>query len=74
MNQMLLHDQDTIQESNFQASEQLRKHSSHPLSNIIGNPKEDVQTRSKLHQMVVHCAFVSQIEPKHFNEANNDPN
>ncbi|KAJ1694127.1 hypothetical protein LUZ63_010825 [Rhynchospora breviuscula] len=54
--------------------EVLREVSSHPLSNVIGDPREGVRTRSGLNQMVGHCAFVSQLEPKSFKEANVDPN
>ncbi|KAJ1689041.1 hypothetical protein LUZ63_013196 [Rhynchospora breviuscula] len=54
--------------------EVLREVSSHPLSNVIGDPREGVRTRSGLNQMICHCAFVSQLEPKSFKEANVDPN
>ncbi|KAJ1696523.1 hypothetical protein LUZ63_005035 [Rhynchospora breviuscula] len=54
--------------------EVLREVSSHPLSNVIGDPRESVRTRSGLNQMIGHCAFVSQLEPKSFKEANVDPN
>ncbi|KAJ1685792.1 hypothetical protein LUZ63_017182 [Rhynchospora breviuscula] len=54
--------------------EVLREVSSHPLSNVIGDPREGVRTRSGLNQMIGHCAFVSQLEPKSFKEANVDPN
>ncbi|KAJ4805895.1 Pol [Rhynchospora pubera] len=52
----------------------LREVSSHPLTNVIGDPREGVRTRSSLHQTIGHCAFVSQLEPKSFKEANVDPN
>ncbi|KAJ1686716.1 hypothetical protein LUZ63_018106 [Rhynchospora breviuscula] len=54
--------------------EMLREVSSHPLSNVIGDPREGVRTRSGLNQMIGYCAFVSQLEPKSFKEANVDPN
>ncbi|KAJ1696040.1 hypothetical protein LUZ63_012738 [Rhynchospora breviuscula] len=54
--------------------EVLREVSSHPLSNVIGDPRESVRTRSVLNQMIGHCTFVSQLEPKSFKEANVDPN
>ncbi|KAJ4793822.1 Pol [Rhynchospora pubera] len=54
--------------------EVLREVSSHPLTNVIGDPREGVRTRSSLHQTIGHCAFVSQLEPKSFKEANVDPN
>ncbi|KAJ4763435.1 Pol [Rhynchospora pubera] len=55
-------------------TEVLREVSSHPLTNVIGDPREGVRTRSSLHQTIGHCAFVSQLEPKSFKEANVDPN
>ncbi|KAJ1704150.1 hypothetical protein LUZ63_003929 [Rhynchospora breviuscula] len=54
--------------------EVLREVSSHPLSNVIGDPRKGIRTRSGLNQMIGHCAFVSQLEPKFFKEANVDPN
>ncbi|KAJ1700593.1 hypothetical protein LUZ63_000372 [Rhynchospora breviuscula] len=54
--------------------EVFREVSSHPLSNVIGDPREGVRTRSGLNQMIGYCAFVSQLEPKSFKEANIDPN
>ncbi|KAJ1694595.1 hypothetical protein LUZ63_011293 [Rhynchospora breviuscula] len=58
----------------YEPPEVLREVSSHPLSNVIGDPREGVRTRSGLNQMIGHCAFVSQLEPKSFKEANVDPN
>ncbi|KAJ4749927.1 Pol [Rhynchospora pubera] len=54
--------------------EVLREVSSYPLTNVIGDPREGVRTRSSLHQTIGHCAFVSQLELKSFKEANVDPN
>ena len=54
--------------------EELREVSSHPLTNVIGNPREGVRTRSSSLQHIAHCAFVSQIKPKNFKEANHEPN
>ena len=56
----------------YQPPENLREVSSHPLSNVIGDPRQGVRTRSNLNQMIAHCAFVSQIEPKNFKDANMD--
>ncbi|KAJ3702073.1 hypothetical protein LUZ61_005778 [Rhynchospora tenuis] len=58
----------------YEPPEVLREVSSHPLSNVIGDPREGVRTRSGLSHMIAHCAFVSQLEPKTFKEANVDPN
>ena len=41
---------------------------------MIGNPREGVRTRFSNLQHIAHCAFVSQIEPKNFKEANHEPN
>jgi hypothetical protein len=60
------------QDSNHQVPTDLRKIFSHPLSSVIGDPRECVRTRSKMNKMIVHCAFVSQLEPKIFKDANND--
>ncbi|KAJ1684899.1 hypothetical protein LUZ63_016289 [Rhynchospora breviuscula] len=54
--------------------EVLREVFSHHFSNVIGDPREGVRTRSGLNQMIGHCTFVSQLEPKSFKEANVDPN
>jgi Reverse transcriptase (RNA-dependent DNA polymerase) len=61
------------QSTSYQPSENLREISSHPLSNVIGNPREGVRTRSGVNLMIAHCAFVSQIEPTKFEQANMDP-
>ncbi|KAJ3686570.1 hypothetical protein LUZ61_015734 [Rhynchospora tenuis] len=58
----------------YEPLEVLREVSSHPLSNVIGDPKEGVRTRLGLSHTIAHCAFVSQLEPKTFKEANVDPN
>ncbi|KAJ3698926.1 hypothetical protein LUZ61_002631 [Rhynchospora tenuis] len=58
----------------YESPEVLREVSSHPLTNVIGDPREGVRTRSGLSHMIAHCAFVSQLEPKTFKEANVDPN
>ena len=60
--------------SPYRIPENLREVPSHPLNNVIGDPHVSVRTRFELNQMIAHCAFVSQIEPKNFNEANNDSN
>jgi Integrase core domain len=61
------------QSTSYQPPENLREVSSHPLSNIIGNPREGVRTRSGVNLMIAHCAFISQIEPTKFEQANIDP-
>jgi Reverse transcriptase (RNA-dependent DNA polymerase) len=60
------------QDSNYEVPTDLREVFFHPLSSIIGDPREGVRTRSKMNKMIVHCAFVSQLEPKNFKDANND--
>jgi hypothetical protein len=60
------------QDSNHQVPTDLRKVFSHPLSSVIGDPREYVRTRSKMNKMIVHCVFVSQLEPNFFKDANND--
>jgi hypothetical protein len=60
------------QNSNHQVPTDLREVSSHPLSSVIGDPREGVRTRSKMNKMIVHYAFVSQLEPKIFKNVNND--
>ena len=46
----------------------------HPKELIIGDPMHGVKTRSSLRDVLNHCAFVSQLEPKTFEEAENDHN
>ena len=45
-----------------------------PKELIIGDPMHGVKTRSSLRDELNHCAFVSQLEPKTFEEAENDHN
>jgi hypothetical protein len=61
-------------QTEYHIPESLREVSSHPLSNVIGNLREGVRTRSGLIQMIVHCAFISQVKPKNFKDANVNPN
>ena len=47
------------QDEQYHIPENLREVPSHPLTNVIGNPREGVKTRSKHHSLIAHCAFVS---------------
>ncbi|PKA62339.1 putative mitochondrial protein [Apostasia shenzhenica] len=44
----------------------------HPPEQIIGDPSQGIRTRSSLQNEVNHSAFISQIKPKSFEEAEND--
>ncbi|KAH9698155.1 hypothetical protein KPL71_023904 [Citrus sinensis] len=46
--------------------------SSHPKDVILGDPSRGVTTRSSLRNTCEHNAFISQIEPKSFEDAEND--
>ncbi|KAH9697749.1 Integrase catalytic domain-containing protein [Citrus sinensis] len=46
--------------------------SSHPKDVILGDPSRGVTTRSSLRNTCDHNAFISQIEPKSFADAEND--
>ena len=46
----------------------------HPKELIIGDPMHGVKTCSSLRDVLNHYAFVSQLEPKTFEEAENDHN
>ena len=46
--------------------------SSHPKDVILGDPSRGVTTRSSLKNTCEHNAFISQIEPKSFTDAEND--
>ncbi|KAH9648550.1 Integrase catalytic domain-containing protein [Citrus sinensis] len=46
--------------------------SSHPKDVILGDPLRDITTRSSLRNTCEHNAFISQIEPKSFEDAEND--
>ena len=46
--------------------------SSHPIDVILGDPSRGVTTRSSLKNACEHAAFISQIEPKSFADAEND--
>ena len=47
---------------------------SHPKDQIIGDPSQGVRTRSNFKNVNNYLAFVSQIEPKIFKEAEKDSN
>ncbi|KAH9715535.1 Integrase catalytic domain-containing protein [Citrus sinensis] len=63
-------------EQNEGASQSLPKEwryvSSHPKDVILGDPSRGVTTRSSLRNTCEHNAFISQIEPKSFADAEND--
>ncbi|KAH9668310.1 Integrase catalytic domain-containing protein [Citrus sinensis] len=63
-------------EQNEGASQSLPKEwryvSSHPKDVILGDPSQGVTTRSSLRNTCEHNAFISQIEPKSFEDAEND--
>ncbi|PKA63291.1 Retrovirus-related Pol polyprotein from transposon TNT 1-94 [Apostasia shenzhenica] len=44
----------------------------HPPKLIIGDPSQGVRTRASFQDEVTHSAFISQIEPKSFEEAEKD--
>ena len=44
----------------------------HPLDQVIGDPTEGVRTRRALMETCEHEAYISQIEPKNFKEAETD--
>ncbi|KAH9780087.1 Integrase catalytic domain-containing protein [Citrus sinensis] len=46
--------------------------SSHPKDVILGDPSRGITTRSSLRNTCEHNAFISQIEPKSFEDAEND--
>ena len=46
--------------------------SSHPKDLILGGPSRSITTRSSLRNTCEHAAFISQIEPKSFADAEND--
>ena len=45
---------------------------SHPKNLILGDPSQGITTRSSLRIACEHVAFISQIEPKSFADAEND--
>ena len=51
---------------------ELRYFFSHPKDFILGDPSRGVITRSSLKNTCEHSAFISQIEPKSFADAEND--
>ncbi|KAK8942719.1 hypothetical protein KSP39_PZI008773 [Platanthera zijinensis] len=44
----------------------------HPTDQIIGDPRQGVQTRSRSQSTVLHSSFLSQMEPKKFEEVIQD--
>ena len=49
-----------------------RYNRSHPKELIIGDPSKGVSTRTSLQNFYNNVAFISQIEPKNFKEAEKD--
>ncbi|KAH9671200.1 hypothetical protein KPL70_017266 [Citrus sinensis] len=70
------HHEETNAEQNEGTSQALPKEwryiSSHPKDVILGDPSRGVTTRSSLRNTCEHAAFISQIEPKSFADAEND--
>lgn len=64
--------QQELVSNSVEPPKELRYVSSHPPELIIGNPFEGTKTRASLRNISGHYAFVSQIEPKTFLEAEND--
>ena len=44
----------------------------HPLNQVNGDPAEGVRTRKALTETCEHEAYISQVEPKNFKEAEFD--
>ncbi|KAH9744422.1 Integrase catalytic domain-containing protein [Citrus sinensis] len=70
------HHEETNAEQNEGTSQTLPKEwryvFSHPKDVILGDPSRGVTTRSSLRNTCEHAAFISQIEPKSFADAEND--
>ncbi|KAH9779609.1 hypothetical protein KPL71_007757 [Citrus sinensis] len=70
------HHEETNVEQNEGTSQTLPKEwryvSSHPKDVILGDPSRGVTTRSSLRNTCEHAAFISQIEPKSFADAENN--
>ncbi|KAH9704455.1 Integrase catalytic domain-containing protein [Citrus sinensis] len=70
------HHEETNVEQNEGTSQTLPKEwryvSSHPKYVILGDPSRGVTTRSSLRNTCEHAAFIFQIEPKSFANAEND--
>ncbi|KAH9716748.1 Integrase catalytic domain-containing protein [Citrus sinensis] len=68
--------EETNAEQNEGTSQTLPKEwryvSSHPKDVILGDPSRGVTTRSSLRNTCEHAAFIYQIEPKSFTDAEND--
>ena len=47
-------------------------HRNHPKDNLLSQPSERMMTKKALREYCGNCAFVSQLEPKNFVEAQND--
>jgi hypothetical protein len=60
------------QEINHQVSTDFRELSSHTFSSVTDDPREGIRTKFKMSKMIVHCAFISQLEHKIFEDVNND--
>ncbi|KAH9656139.1 hypothetical protein KPL70_022564 [Citrus sinensis] len=70
------HHEESNVEQNEGTSQTLPKEwryvSSHPKDVILGDPTRGITTRSSLRNTCEHNAFISQIEPKSFEDAEND--
>ena len=69
-------DEETNAEQNESTSQSFpmewRYVSSHPKDLILGDPSRGITTRSSFRNTCEHTAFISQIEPKSFADAEND--
>ena len=65
-----------VQDGEVEPSQSLPKYwrytTNHPKDLIIGDVSKGVTTRSKLHDICAHFAFLSHIEPKKILEAEGD--
>ena len=44
----------------------------HPIDQVIGDPVQGVRTRGDLKDTCEYAAYISQLKPKNFNEAENE--
>ena len=44
----------------------------HPIDQVIGDPVQGVRTRGALKDTCEYAAYISQLEPKNFKEAENE--
>ena len=67
-------EKDQVSKEHSELPKKWRYAHNHPKDLIIGDPSQDIRTRSSFRENLDYLVFVSQTEPSCIEEAENDPN